>query len=457
MSGDEKQVNGVSTQPQVVMRLASWTRALRQQVAIWRDLLKLAYHWRRLRAASRPKVAAKVFRRVVIISADPWTLTGSKGDEAMMSAVAAKLAVGVPGGLAVGVTTATEEADAAARSMGFEPLHIWGGQWSLGAAMAGIECFKPDALLLVGADVMDGYYSPVTTARLLVLADLMARRGVKAAILGFSFNATPSRYVRPFFDRLSNDLVVSVRDPISFERFRRFSTTEAVLVADSAFMLTPDQTSQTVQEIAGWVAGQREQGNKVLAFNLHPTLIKNATAEQRHALVSAAVTALKGVLGKHAVSVVLLSHDYRGRDSDDACLGPINDMLAPVSGEKILYPRERMTAAELKAVAGLMDGVVTARMHLAIAALGMGVPVAALTYQDKFHGLFAHFDLPATFLLRPSDAIDPVRLQALIEQFLANAPELKQQVESYLPQVKEASSRNLKSMLDLSHTAEALA
>ena len=47
----------------------------------------------------------------------------------------------------------------------------------------------------------------------------------------------------------------------------------------------------------------------------------------------------------------------------------------------------------MKGLVGLVDFAVTGRMHLAIAALGMEVPVVALAYQGKFDGMMQRFDL----------------------------------------------------------------
>ena len=41
----------------------------------------------------------------------------------------------------------------------------------------------------------------------------------------------------------------------------------------------------------------------------------------------------------------------------------------------------------------MVDLVLTGRMHLAIAALGMGTPPLCVAYMDKFEGLFHLFDI----------------------------------------------------------------
>jgi len=142
-----------------------------------------------------------------------------------------------------------------------------------------------------------------------------------------------------------------------------------------------------------------------------------------------------------------MSHDYRGADGDHICLGPIERALQSELGQRLMYPTQMFSAAQLKAMAGCTDGVVAGRMHLAIASLGMERPVAALTYQDKFQGLFAHFDYPQRFLLSPQEAADPEQLAALMEDFIDQLPALSAKVKQWLPQVTAASALNLEGWL----------
>src|SRR5574344_391976 len=78
-----------------------------------------------------------------------------------------------------------------------------------------------------------------------------------------------------------------------------------------------------------------------------------------------------------------------------------------------------LSAPELKALCGHLDCLFTSRMHLAIAALGRGKPVAAFAYQGKFTGLFRHFDLPEDLIL-PSTAVD--RLGAVLDILAGSRP-----------------------------------
>jgi len=419
---------------------------LKQRLRVWLYVTRLTRQWRREAARRGAGSAAVSGAHLLILPADPWTLVGSKGDEAMLRGVVERLRV-ANGALQVSVVTATPEAADAATRLGFQAIDAWREPWRLLDTVERLAALRPSAVVVVGADVMDGYYSPMTSLRLLATADLLVRRGAAGTILGFSFNRQPYRQLRHAFDQIDARLLVNVRDGVSLDRFRRFSSTPAELVADSAFMLQPDDASERVRQTASWVESRRAAGDIVIAFNLHPMLIRLASDADIAALVASAQAALRALAQQHRVSIVLLSHDYRDRDGDDICLEPLHDALAATMGDRLCYPRARLSAAELKAISGQLDGVVTGRMHLAIASLGMGVPVAALTYQDKFQGLFDHFGLPDAFLMKPDEAKRAERLAAVLDRFVSELPQLRDQVHAALPRVKEASCRNLRGVM----------
>ena len=183
--------------------------------------------------------------------------------------------------------------------------------------------------MVLGADVLDGYYSATTAIRMLSLADVAARRGTAVSVLGFSFNSHPSRQLRPVFDALHPGVGIHLRDQTSMDRFAAFSAAPHQLVADAAFMLEPQTRSPQVAAVGAWARSRRDAGDLVIGFNLHPMLLHRATEAQVQALSSTARSkALRAVQRTQAVSWLLLSHDYRGRDGDDRCLQPVHAALA---------------------------------------------------------------------------------------------------------------------------------
>ena len=408
---------------------------------------ELRSEWRRAARAAQFVERAKPPRRLLVLPCDPRTLTGSRGDEAMIQGAVQFIRKSSPL-LEVAVVTSSAEASAAAARMGFQPLQAWEARFSLAKVMQAADAFQADAAVVVGGDVMDGYYNPATTTRLLALADVLSRRAVRTSVLGFSFNDRPHGSLRTVFDVLDPALLLNVRDPISLARFERFTRAKAQLTADAAFLLSPDPNTSGVREPAQWALKRRAAGDLVVGFNLHPSLFKRATAQQLEALIDSAAAALIETSARRAVSWMLLPHDYRGALGDDACLAPLAEALDRAAlTPRFHHVRGEKSAGELKALAGLTDGVCTGRMHLAIATLGMGVPAAAFTYQDKFEGLFRHFELPPWLLLTPQQAAQPQYLQRTATRFIDELASLRAQVALRLPYVKAIAERNLMGLI----------
>ena len=331
-----------------------------------------------------------------------------------------------------------------AERAGFKTLIAWPTKRSdLAHCMKVMTDFDPDAVLVLGADVMDGYYNPATALRLLAIADLHARRGAQSTILGFSFNKHPAPEVVRAFRMASPALRINVRDPVSLARFGAAVGDRARLVADMAFQMPPDTNSHRLAPMRLWLAEQRAAGRTVLGVNAHPMLFLGQAETKVHALVASLVHAMGALLDTRDVALVFLSHDDRAEHGDDVCLRPLHIALESKHGPKLFYPADQLSAPELKAAASMMDGVVTGRMHLSIAALGSGVAVAGLTYQDKFEGLFEHFGLSREWLLSGESALDESRLTRWVQAFVDQIPDLRNQVASRLPDVMALSYDNV--------------
>lgn len=391
---------------------------------------------------------SKPVRRLAVLPSYPPDVFGSRGDEAMITAAVGALAHVVPN-LRVGlfVPDAVRH-DRRLEAAGFQLLRLNG--FNLGTVGKGFTEFGADGCLVIGADIMDGYYSLQQTLFSLAVADLAARRGMKSAISGFSFNTRPDPLLAPAFERLHREVAVNLRDPISLGRFRSFCSTPAESVADIAFLLEPDRSSPHVEDLREWALERRTQGDVILGVNVHPMLVGRATAHSTRRITTTMTEALGVLLRRDRLSVVLLSHDYRGDalPCDDDCLAVIEAGLRPEFGDRIRRPTERLSAAEIKAIAGCLDGVVTGRMHLAIASLGMGVPVAGIAYQDKFEGLFQLVGIPLRFLLSPADLDRPEPIVDLIGRFLLERGALQARVSESLARVMPAATANLEAFLD---------
>lgn len=339
------------------------------------------------------------------------------------------------------IATTNPDADALAASIGFESLRIWGGPLMPFKFLRRLMEVNPSVGLVTGADIMDGHYSPVMSLRMIIAADLLARYGAKTAFVGFSMNEQPTSLVKYAFRQLDHRVKVNLRDPLSWERYRKIAGRDGSLVADSAFLLEPaavltDEHATTV----AWMRLQQSQGRVVLALNMHPMLFSQTEASASiERLIESTISTMRDLTSKHSLSWVLLPHDNRSASGDMSTLsdlyGRFDETLRMHSRLVEAPPR----AAEIKAMLANADGAITGRMHLAIAALGQSVPVMTFAYQDKFAGLLQHFNMPNWLVLDAKASTKADFLSRQVEKFVLELPELKKLAQEMLPKVTEAA------------------
>jgi len=422
-----------------MLRYFPFLRKLKRKV-VWQRTVR---SWQNL-VREMPTVPISVnAHRLIIIPPDPYTLIGSRGDEAMFDALL-KVARSNNRNIEFFVITASEEADLAAKKKGLVPVQIWKHAFSPKVILEKLKEISPDALAVIGADVIDGYYNPYLPFHAFMFADLASRIGARTAIMGFSFNRKPWPELKEVFELTNRSVVLNLRDSVSLQRFNEFCECPATLVADTAFYLDPDTECEVKYIAQQWVTNTHKIGRKAIAFNIHPMLFKNASQEKISGLITDAANAIEAVSKSRNVNWLFLSHDYRDKVGDNICLTPLAEELTKRGlADRFMHLSKDYPAQEIKAIASQVDGVVTARMHLAIGSLGMGIPVAVLTYQDKFLGLFKHFELPEWLLLNPSKTNEfNVELEALMIRFIDNIDSIREQVQAQLPDVKKRAMEN---------------
>ena len=426
--------------------------------------------------------------KVVILPCEPWSVVGSRGDEAMITAIIQQERRRDPATEVVILTGtpdfgSTPDGRRLAETFGCRFVYAWRPRLILRNLVRAIAAEYPRAFYALGADCMDGQYSPTTSLLLLAATDCTARMGIPARLTGFSFNDHPTACLRSVFRHAS--FLLLVRDPVSFARFEQFISPRAtshepqatshqppatsheppassptfeppatsheppaILVADIAFLMEPWE-SETTKRLGAWADAQRQAGRKVLGFNLHAMLYKNAA--EREVALKAVAGQVGAFLAAHDdVALMLIPHDYRN-GGDLGCLKPIYEILTQRheghegglepgawSMERIRLVSDELSAPELKALCGHLDCLFTSRMHLAIAALGMGKPVAAFAYQGKFAGLFRHFDLPENLLLPPDRDVLP-----MLELLMNHRNELVAKISFRCPDVLAYARENI--------------
>ena len=369
-----------------------------------------------------------------VIPCDLWSLIGSRGDEAMLMVLQQRFP-----DMPYYIATALPEADKVAKDHGWIPVRCWLERHLYQEVYNAAKKIKPSYCVLLGADVMDGYYSWRFSQNMFRLADIMESHGVPTSIMGFSFNASPHPKVIDAVQEIENqNLEYHLRDAVSLERFERITGKKAVLTADIAFLLKPDCNSPQYSMVRDW-----KQNRKLLAINLHPMLIKNATEEQVNALIDVMYGVISKLLTMSDWNILLLPHDNRKKIGDNVCLEKLYNRFDTEMADRLKYIPEVLDAAKVKGVVGLADALITSRMHLGIGGLSQAVPTMGFAYQDKFQGLLQHMNLDDKFIM---PALVTENMDQICEKILwlqENHCELKQQIESSLGTVKALAEKNL--------------
>ena len=328
---------------------------------------------------------------------------------------------------------------------------------SRGKNMVGfLEVIKAvSSVYVLGADIMDGYYSEKKALWRLNLLDTAARIGKGATAVGFSFNSNPTEGVKQKLQKVSPDVRFCVREKYSYERLKELVGDSAELVGDSAFMLKPSEgfESETLLRAQAWISEMKEDRRTIVGINLNTLLCKDSKGEafmSNEDLVAQYVDLINSFWDKsdESLSFFILPHDFRDLGDSDYTLALALYERLPSEVKKycIVMPRP-FGAADIKYVCGEIDFCISGKMHLAIATLGRGTPIVCLTYQDKFEGLYEHFDLlDLRCLMSPEEAFQRGSFFEFAFDAFYRRAEIRSRIQSNLPRVLSMSERNFASV-----------
>jgi polysaccharide pyruvyl transferase WcaK-like protein len=307
-----------------------------------------------------------------------------------------------------------------------------------------------DQLWCLGADVLDGHYSPVASFRRVNLLRMAAELGLDVSVLGFSFNAEPSPLVLGALRDLPSSVRLCARDPISHARLTKNLGRPVDLVADLAFGLEPEGTeSDDEAALLGWIAARRADGDVVLGFNASHRAFKSTVGTDIDDVVTAYASALTGLFREREdISIVAIPHDYRETPqemSDDHLLAAIADRLEPTDRARFAQPSFRLQARFVSRVTAEVDAIFSGRMHLVIAALRNGTPAATVAYQGKVAGLSQYFDLPELGVA-PSVALDPSGMRRAIGALIEQRVGIAARIDRAQPAVAALQARNFSTL-----------
>lgn len=297
-----------------------------------------------------------------------------------------------------------------------------------------------------GADVMDGYYSEDSPLLKLRLISLAHATGLKCSVLGFSFNNQPKERCINAFQKLPSDVTIHARDPLSKTRFENHINRQINLVSDLAFLLKPNAEQAVINQAQLWIEKEKKQGNIVIGINPNKTLAKNLKTNTPLELAKIFSDLIKNLNSElKNTSFVLIPHDYR-QDVLFPGDNTLSELIKAQLPEDIqqrcwLFEQIRLKADEVKDICQYLDLVITSRMHLAIACLGVKTPVLGIVYQGKFEGLYSYFELDQ-MLIEPREAIQADKLLSFVISGINNRDKIKEKITYNIPTVIELAKQN---------------
>lgn len=403
----------------------------------WTDASSFTDEWllQRQRLRKKKRRAAKT---IILFPADPDTLIGSKGDEAMLRAYLDQSNVSGSGTEIVALCR-SDEAFRASQKLGFKSRSVWKEGPPIRWFAETLNDIAPDHVVIMGADIMDGFYHPSVSAERYAFADLASRANIATTILGFSFSARPVSELAGIIQHVDERVKFGLRDSASLQRWRTFCGKPARLVADIAFLLQPADASEATAEIETWISQERNNGRIVLGINVNK-LVLESEGEASNFLLEQLALGLQNATD-HAISWLLIPHDVREPDRDLFYLQQLRARLQ--RNNHYFVVEHEISAAQVKRIAGMLDGIITGRMHLAIAGLGMGIPVAGFGYLDKFEGLMVHFGIDVKYVQNLTELADEQRLLEFILAFKRDLSPIRHSVQDRLPSVMKLALKNL--------------
>lgn len=292
-------------------------------------------------------------------------------------------------------------------------------------------------VMAIGADMLDGSYNPAIIHRWLDMIEAAGRLGCRTAILNFSFSEKPDPAICARLAALSG-VTFAPREGVSLDRFTRQTGQPGIQSADIAFLLEPAIESPEARKAEDWLRAQKAQGHVILGINASGHTLGRMQEDGIAAYVRLCEAWLDADPKR---SILFMPHDFRRPGVGDVdALDKIDAALPERLRSRARMLRPPFHAWDIKGLCGLLDGMLTGRMHLTIAGLGMGVPSMAVVYLGKFEGLMARFGYDG-LLVTPEMFPDSAAMGERLERFTANLPVLQAQARERLPEVRALAMR----------------
>lgn len=293
----------------------------------------------------------------------------------------------------------------------------------------------------IGADILDGVYGKSQVFKRLRMLRIAHSFGRKTRVFGASWSESPDTEVQAAL-RKASWLEICARDPISQARMEKALGRPVPLVADLAFLLKPELRATAARTGCDWITAQQQIGRVVMGVNLSGHTVSTLPED---GIRSVAQPIIRWLQADPQRAVILMPHDRRGgKIGDGTALTALQAILSADFADRMHSLPVTVDTWDMKAIAGAVDLILTGRMHLAIAALGMGTPAFCTVYQGKFEGLMQMFGLE-DMTIAPS-RMDSAECDAKLARVTLQRQQLSARIQARLPQIIEMSRNNFAGM-----------
>lgn len=284
-------------------------------------------------------------------------------------------------------------------------------------------------LVLIGADILDETYGERRSHLTLDAVLHASKRGVSCRILSFSVSCEPSPTLASRLRQLSASGVrLLVRDPHSYARLAPLLLENLELSADVALLLKPCSVKELSDETKDFVC--RNHGS-LLGLTLTDGVLY---PEIRKEAITRFARAFELILSEANIAIVMIPHH-----PNDI---PILDDVAREIGnpERVHVISELPNARQVKCITQHCEHVFSSRLHVALAALGVGTPVSCFPRKGKFEGQFEHFGLDEGVFPISTLPSSPDELRNLFLHRLSKNANDRNKIKAALPRLQSMAS-----------------
>lgn len=308
-----------------------------------------------------------------------------------------------------------------------------------------LNTFHYHRLVIIGADVLDGAYSASGSINRLRVAQLANKVGLLTSIINFSINNSVPEEIIRLFQSLSSNITLICRESVSQSRVERIVAHPVGLSADVAFLLKPIASSPISEDIDNWMVEQTKIGKGTfIGININPQVFGKALDNNKiKLLVNSYQTALLSLAKQdQSISFIFLPHSFSNPINDLTLTNFLLEALPQSFLDRCKLPILPYRAVDVQRICSKIDLIFTGRMHLAILALSQHVPIACITYQDKFEGLFNHFGL-YNISLSIEEAIDPGKMSIFLSTAYSDRDTFQLIIKQKLPDIFQLARNNI--------------